>query len=99
LREEAASLGQQARDAQLQQAQLSAINKPNIGLQPIGDGKSPTLTIAVNTINNNLTRIGTLFKWAIDQGFAEENPFDGLSVGKKKRSSEERQAFGCVASR
>lgn len=49
--------------------------------------------VAPNTINNNLTRISTLFKWAIDQGHIEKNPFEGLLVGKKKRPSEERKAF------
>lgn len=49
--------------------------------------------LAHNTINNNLTRITTLFKWAKDQGYITDNPFEGLTLGKKKRASEERQAF------
>ncbi|WP_036249787.1 site-specific integrase [Methylobacter sp. BBA5.1] len=46
-----------------------------------------------NTINNNLIRISVLFNWAKNQGYIDDNPFEGLTLGKKKRASEERQAF------
>ncbi|MCL7421608.1 MAG: tyrosine-type recombinase/integrase [Methylobacter sp.] len=46
-----------------------------------------------NTINNNLIRVSVFFNWAEDQGYITKNPFEGLTLGKKKRASEERQAF------
>ncbi|WP_432745415.1 DUF6538 domain-containing protein [Methylobacter sp. G7] len=46
-----------------------------------------------NTINNNLIRISVLFNWAKDQDYIDKNPLEGLMLGKKKRASEERQAF------
>jgi len=46
-----------------------------------------------NTINNNLIRISTFFKWAEDNGYIDKNPMSGLTLGKKKRASEERQEF------
>jgi len=49
--------------------------------------------LAHNTINNNLIRISTFFKWAEDNGYVDKNPMSGLTLGKKKRASEERQAF------
>lgn len=49
--------------------------------------------MAHNTINNNLIRVGVLFNWAEDQGYIDKNPLEGLTLGKKKRASDERQAF------
>ena len=49
--------------------------------------------LAHNTINNNLIRISVFFKWAADQGYIDKNPFEGLTVGKNKRASEERHPF------
>lgn len=46
-----------------------------------------------NTINNNLVRLGVFFNWAKDQGYTDVKPFEGLTLGKKKRASEERHAF------
>ena len=46
-----------------------------------------------NTINNNIIRISTFFKWAEDNGYVDKNPVSGLTLGKKKRASEERHAF------
>lgn len=49
--------------------------------------------LAHNTINNNIIRVSVLFNWAEEQGYIDKNPLDGLTLGKKKRASEERQAF------
>lgn len=49
--------------------------------------------LAHNTINNNIIRISGLFGWAQNQGYIDKNPLDGLILGKKKRASDERQAF------
>ncbi len=74
---------------------------PNINKNPLYRGKSidqvvamnPQQTMAINTINKNLTRISSLFAWAKKHGYVRENYFDKLTLKKKKRAHEERAAF------
>ncbi|WP_019868587.1 DUF6538 domain-containing protein [Methylovulum miyakonense] len=49
--------------------------------------------LAHNTINNNIIRVSVLFGWAVNQGYIDKNPLEGLTLGKKKRAADERQAF------
>jgi len=46
-----------------------------------------------NTININLVRISTFFKWVENNGYANKHYFNGLAIGKSKRASEERKDF------
>jgi len=46
-----------------------------------------------NTINNTLVRISTFFKWVENNGYADKHYFNGLTIGKSKRASEERKTF------
>lgn len=48
---------------------------------------------AHNTIDNNLVRISTFFKWTEDSGYTDKNYFSGMTIGKSKRASEERKTF------
>jgi len=56
----------------------------------VGLGLKP---MATTTVNKNLIRVATLFKWAVKFEKAEKNPFDGLTIKKKRKASEERDAF------
>jgi hypothetical protein len=74
---------------------------PSINKNPLYRGKSiaqvlampPDRTMAVNTINKNITRISSLFAWAKRHGYVRENHFDQLTLKKSKRAHEERAAF------
>lgn len=48
---------------------------------------------APNTINKNLTRVSSLFEYAVAHGYATSNPATGMGVKNPKRANEERQAF------
>lgn len=74
---------------------------PNLNKNPLYRGKSidqvrdmkPQKTMAINTVNKNLTRISSLFAWAKKHGYVGENAFDKLTLKKKKRAHEERSTF------
>jgi len=74
---------------------------PNINKNPLYRAKSidqvlamkPDQTMAINTVNKALTRIGSLFAWAKKHGYVRENYFQGLELKHKKRPHEERAAF------
>lgn len=74
---------------------------PNLNKDPLYRGKSidqvramnHQQTMAINTINKNLTRISALFAWAKKHGYVGENYFDKLAIKAKKRAHEERAPF------
>ena len=45
------------------------------------------------TINKQLDRASTLFKWAVRNGYMDRNPAEGLQLPAKKRDDEYRAAF------
>jgi integrase len=73
----------------------------NLNKNPLYRGKSieqvlamkPQQTMAVNTVNKNLTRVSALFAWAKRHGYVRDNYFEGLALKKNKRPHEERAAF------
>ena len=70
----------------------------------INKGKLKNLTIdeivalgnssmSQTTVNKHLTRSASLFKWAEKFDLVDKNYFDGLTVRRKKKASEERPPF------
>jgi len=53
-------------------------------------GKPP---MATSTVNKNLIRVSSLFKWGTKYDYFDKNYFDGLTVAKKSKASEERPPF------
>jgi len=53
-------------------------------------GKTP---MAVNSVNKRLGKVSSLFKWAVKFEYCDKNYFDGLTVTKKTKASEERPPF------
>ncbi|MET0015017.1 MAG: site-specific integrase [Sedimenticola sp.] len=49
--------------------------------------------ISKTTVNKHLVSVSTLFKWAEKFEYVEKNYFDGLTVSKDKKASEERPPF------
>ncbi len=49
--------------------------------------------MATNTVNKNLTRVASLFRWAYRHGHVTVNPAESLTVRNSKRADEERPAF------
>jgi integrase len=49
--------------------------------------------MATNTVNKNLTRIASLFRWLYRHGHVAMNPAENLTVRKKVRPDQERPAF------
>lgn len=49
--------------------------------------------IDVSTVGNNMGHISTFFKWAIANGYVNENPFEGLRPRVKKKASKQRDVF------
>ncbi len=45
------------------------------------------------TVNQYLTLLSSVFKWAVDQGFMAKNPADRLAVPLKTRASDQRKAY------
>ncbi len=53
-------------------------------------GKTP---MAVNSVNKRLGKVSSLFKWAVKFEYCDKNYFDGLTVTKQTKASEERPPF------
>ena len=49
--------------------------------------------IATQTINNHLNKATALFGWAVDQGYLEVNPFDGLRISMGVRVKDQVMPF------
>jgi integrase len=49
--------------------------------------------LSVITINKHLTRATSLFKWAMQNGFIDRNPAEGLQIATTKRDDEYRAVF------
>jgi integrase len=52
-----------------------------------------TVYMNTSTINKQLDRAATLFKWAVQNGYVVRNPAEGLQLPAKKRDDEYRAAF------
>jgi integrase len=52
-----------------------------------------TKRMNTSTINKQLDRASTLFKWAVQNGYVVRNPAEGLQLPAKKRDDEYRAAF------
>jgi len=50
-------------------------------------------TLAIATVNKHLTRCGSLFGWAITQGYTSLNPFIRMGVKTRRKPNEERLSF------
>lgn len=50
-------------------------------------------TMQVLTINKHLTRAASLFKWAVQNGYMDRNPAEGLQIATTKRDDEYRAVF------
>jgi integrase len=74
---------------------------PNVRKNPAYRDKSIAEVIAsgvtkrmnTSTINKQLDRASTLFKWAVQNGYVVRNPGEGLQLPAKKRDDEYRAAF------
>ena len=53
----------------------------------------PKKTVSPHTINKYLSRLSNLFSYAVDHGYMESNPANGLKVKLKTRPDEERSAY------
>jgi integrase len=61
-------------------------------LQMFEAGKIPK-TLSVTTINKHLTRATSLFKWAVQNGYMDRNPSEGLQIATTIRDDEQRAVF------
>ena len=50
-------------------------------------------TMGIETINGNLTKMGTLMKWAKANGFSNSNPFEDIKLKSKRKASDARGIF------
>ncbi|HWR03040.1 MAG TPA: site-specific integrase [Humidesulfovibrio sp.] len=50
-------------------------------------------TLSVKTINKHLTAYAALFRWAVANGYADANIFQGLSIRQAKSVEDKRKAF------
>ena len=74
---------------------------PNVRKTPAYRDKSIAEVLAsgvtkrmnTSTINKQLDRASTLFKWAVQNGYMDRNPAEGLQLPAKKRDDEYRAAF------
>ena len=74
---------------------------PNLRKNPAYRDKSIAEVLALgvtkymnpSTINKQLDRAATLFKWAVQNGYVVRNPAEGLQLPEKKRDDEYRAAF------
>jgi len=74
---------------------------PNVRKNPAYRDKSIAEVIAsgvtkrmnTSTINKQLDRASTLFKWAVQNGYVVRNPGEGLQLPAKKRDDEYRAVF------
>lgn len=53
----------------------------------VAEGKSPS------NIKNKLSRLRTLFQWAADNGYAESNPADGVTIRDATAAKNKRRSF------
>jgi len=49
--------------------------------------------MALNTANKYLSRISSLFEWAMKQGYTDKNYASGLGLGSDKKAQDERSEF------
>ena len=49
--------------------------------------------LAVRTINKNLSKPTSLFKWSVQQGYCDHNVAEGMTIKQKRKASEERDIF------
>ena len=49
--------------------------------------------MAVNTINKNLSRLSSIFKWAVKHGYTDRNYAEGIQLKTSKRPDEEREVY------
>ncbi len=50
-------------------------------------------SMAVNSVNKNIRRLGQLFKWAVQNGYLERNIVEGMSLPETKRQDQYREVF------
>ncbi len=50
-------------------------------------------SMSITTINKYLSRISSLFQWAVKQGYTDKNYASGLSLCNSKNAQEERHTF------
>ena len=50
-------------------------------------------SMAVNSVNKNIRRLGQLFKWAVQNGYIERNIIEGMSLPATKRPDKYREVF------
>lgn len=53
----------------------------------------PKKTLATLSINKTLTRLGSLFRWAVYHGYIQQNSAEGLKVKQNKQANQQREAF------
>lgn len=53
----------------------------------------PTETLSAKTINKRLQSVSAMFKWAKNNGYCADNPFEGLSVKLKAKAADRRDPF------
>ena len=64
---------------------------PNQSLKKvIAEAKS---TISITTFNNYVKNLITVFMYAMQEGYCEANPFDGLRIKQRVKASEQRSRF------
>jgi len=51
-------------------------------------------TISTTTVNKHLTRASQCFKWAVLNGYMDNNPAENISIKNKKRPQQQRAVFG-----
>lgn len=73
---------------------------PNLNKKSAYRGKSIKQIISlghqprsIQTVNNDLIRIGAFFRWADERGFAKRNYASGLTISTKTKPQEQRKAF------
>jgi len=55
--------------------------------------KGAETTISATTFNNYVKNLTTLFTFAIQEGYCDKNPFDGLRVKQREKVSNQRSRF------
>ncbi len=53
----------------------------------------PSETLSTKSINIRIQGVSALFKWAKNNGYCSNNPFEGLSVKTKTRAADRRDPF------
>ncbi len=68
-------------------------NKSIAQLLEMADAGTIPKTLSVTTINKHLTRATSLFKWAVQNGYMDRNPAEGLQIATTIRDDEQRAVF------